>query len=210
LRLPLGIACSTPFLLIVALLISHHPPRALQRLAGVNLSTGGFAGEIALGQFLMDESARAGHRSLAVYSLALDARKGMVGSSAMGHAIQRGTTPGFYFLCNLDWVRPTVIRRQEIVNADYVLFSPCTDPAEADRRLAQRSVPDWRAEEMIFEAWLTRTGAAEGLEPAGATTLRLLKVADHTKFDAAFAQFMGAHEWRPLFNEENARPAAAR
>ncbi len=68
-----------------------------------------------------------------------------------------------------------------------------------------KAVPDFVAEEKLFEAWLTRAGESEGIEPAGGDTLRLLKITDRAKFDAAFTQLMAEHEWRPLFYQENAR-----
>ncbi len=108
----------------------------------MNLSTGQFTEEIGLGKFLMAESARQGHRELTVYSLAQNTHKGMVGDSAIGYALQQGTTPGFHLVFNLDWVRPTMVRRKEIVNADFILFSVVTDPAKVDRRLERKAVPN--------------------------------------------------------------------
>jgi hypothetical protein len=204
-KVPLGIACCAPFLLILSLVVAHHPPLPLQRLAGVNLSTGQFAEEVSLGKFLMAESARQGHRELTVYSMAQDPRKGIVGATGICYAMQQGETPGFHLVFNLDWVRPTMIRRKQIVNADFILFRPVADPAQLDQWLAQKTLPDYRAEEKLFEAWLTRAGAHEGLEPAGGGTLRLLKITDRAKFDAAFTQLMETHQWRPQFYEENAK-----
>jgi hypothetical protein len=204
-RRTLAIACVTPMGVIVALLFMNAPPAEAQWLAGVNLTAGQFRQEVKMGDLLIDQG-RPG-RTLMLYILPEnDLRPSVVEAEAIYANLVHPELPGLQVKWPVDWIHPTMVRRKDIVHADFVLFFPVRDPIRLEVLLAQPVANDAQTESDVVSAWLTRASREQGLQTVSEDDLRLVKVSDHAKLDQAFGQLMLKHNWRDLFYTENNEP----
>jgi len=201
----LALVSVAPMAVIVVLLLMDSPPLEAQLLAGVNLSTGQFSQEVKMGDLLVDEARRQG-QNIKVYILPLDFRPAIVEVEGTYSNLLHPGAPWFQIERPVDWIRPTLVRRAELVQADFILFDPIRDPTRLQTLLAQPAVEDPSTELDVFAAWLTRASTAQGLQPVSESELRLVRVIDHAKLDEAFGRLAGAHNWRDLFYAENNEP----
>jgi hypothetical protein len=102
----------------------------------------------------------------------------------------------------IDWKRLPLIRRQELLSSDYILFRPM-DAAEITQWQTTESIDGFVGETQAIRAWLTRTGASDGFEVSHDGPLRLLKIVDLGAADRSFGMLRARHRWRDLFSAEN-------
>ncbi len=204
-RRALAIACVAPMGVIVALLFMDSPPLKAQWLAGVNLSTGQFSQEVKMGDLLVDQARQQG-RNLKVYIIPLEARPAEVEIEGSYSSLLHPEAPALQIQRPVDWIHPILVRRRELVQADFLLFYPVRDPNRLRALLAQPVVNDPSAELDVFSAWLTQASGEQGLQTVSESDLRLVKVIDHAKLDQAFGRLVAGHNWRDLFYTENNEP----
>ncbi len=203
-RRGVGAALCIPAICLIALLWADRPSPGLQRLLGVTLAAGQFREEVRIGRLVAD-AARAQHRELSVYAVEVDGAHGAV--EAVGE-YQRLLGPGrpvFRTLGPMDWQRQPLIRRHELLAADYVLFRPLAEAGAApDDR-----VEGFDAETRAVRAWLSDVGPSDGFERVADGPLRLLRVADVAEADRSFDALLARHRWRPAFAAANAGSVTA-
>ena len=190
-RWTLAMACVAPVGFIAVLLFMGTPPIEAQLLAGVNLSTGQFKQEVRLGDFLTDQASRQG-RNLTLYDFVSDQRSAVVEAELSYSSLLHPERPTIQTFHENDWVRPILIRRAEMVQADLLLFDPVRDARRLRALIAQPAIADSTAGSEVISAWLTRTSDEQGLsvvsDVASNDGMRLVRVIDHVKLDHAFGQ----------------------
>jgi hypothetical protein len=204
-RRALAGACIAPMAIITVLMFMNAPPLKGQLLAGVDLSTGQFSQEIKMADFLVDQGRKQG-RNLKVYNLPVDHRSAMVETEGMYANLLHPEEPTFNVRQPNDWVHPIMVRRAELVQADFILFRPVRDAARQRTLLTLPVVNDPGVESELFSAWLTQAAEEQGIQTVLDGDLRLAKVIDHAKLDAAFGRLASRHSWRDLFDAENKEP----
>jgi hypothetical protein len=201
----LAVACLAPMGVIVALLFMGAPPIDGQPLVGVNLSTGQFRQEVEMGDLLVDQ-ARQQKRNLKVYLIDEGYHSGAVEAEGAYFNLLHPEAPTFQVRRPNDWIHAIMIRRRELVPADFLVFSPVRDPNRLQALLAEPLVTDRMTESDVLSAWLTQASGDEGLQTVSENDLRLVKVIDHAKLDEAFGRLVTRHNWRDLFYAENKEP----
>ncbi|MDA5337634.1 hypothetical protein LRM36_04310 [Stenotrophomonas maltophilia] len=193
------------FVLTLVLLFQTAPSVQLQRLAGINLTSGQYSAEIRGGEAL---AARIATRAPAVsvvyyatftpellaFQSVLEYRRnlGMEGGN---------TIPSL----PVDWVREHAYRLAEITRADHVVF-PRRDPAELNAP-ALANIADFATEEIVTTAWLSSLGPADGVIPSDSAGIRVLDVVDRDLFIAAAVEYARTHTQRPAALEGFSPPS---
>jgi len=202
------LALAAPVVLLTLLLWADRPSVFLQRLLGVSLASGQFREEVRMGNILAD-AARALGRDLSVYSVEVDNSHGMVEAVGEYRQLVEPNEKVFRTRAPIDWIRPPLIRRYELLTSDYVLFRPLRDAAEIERWMTAETVDGFEAETRATRAWLTGAGAPDGFDVTYDGSLRLVKVVDLDAADRSFGVFLGRRRWRDVFQFENGAPLLA-
>jgi hypothetical protein len=203
LRSGIGIMCVVPYGLIMFLLFANPPPISWQSLAGVNLSAGQFQGDVKLGNFLLQECRKSGHE-LEIYTLLAEQDAGVIEAVGQYARLLDARAPSFRMRRPLDWIRPTMVRRDQITSADFLLLRQIDNPARTSAALSLPCVESVAAEAEVIEVWLTHLSEADGVQTvAAADSLRILKITEPSKLDEAFVRLIDQHQWRDLFLSEN-------
>jgi hypothetical protein len=201
-RIGAGLAI-IPTLLITALLIARHPPQPYQDALGINLPKVDYATERAQAETFFRALQDAGVARTVVYQFditpplyhfaaALDYRNYMV-----------RTQPQVQMIQPVDWERPSTFRFEQIRQADYIAFEPVEDAGERAAILSRDTVPNFRAETRLMNAWFSGLTDADGVSVVSDTHVRLLKITDHTLLEASLAKLQDSYHWPMAFNAVN-------
>jgi len=196
------VALLCPFFLLLLLLIPRQPPFSLQRVLGVNLTSGSLVDEVQQAQALVDK-AREEKRNLFVYSSEDDSLYAIFLGVARNCKILKPDLPTFIIKNPIDWNRGFTLRFSEIASSDYLVFKPIMDLNRLANILKMTKISDFRTEMRVFRAWLSTNGEASGLEFQSETSLRLAKVVDPLKFTNALEQLKTKYQWREIFLNAN-------
>jgi hypothetical protein len=205
---PCYLTLAAPAVLLTLLLWSDRPPPFFQRLLGVTVAAGQFHDEVQIGNIVAD-AARALKRDLSVYTVEVSGPYGIV--EAVGEYRELIEPKGNIFRAvrPVDWQRPPLIRRHELLTSDYVLFRPLGDAAEVNYWREAETIGSFDAETRAIRAWLTRAGTSDGFEVAYDGSLRLLRVVDLRAADRSFGAFFAQHRWRDVFESQNSESVVA-
>ena len=182
--------------ILVALLWGAWRAPQLERLLGVNLSSGGFAEEVQLGRQLIDES-RLARRSLQVYANS-SIRTGVVFSLAYLDSIASGKPLPLNFTFAFDWARAPGVRLEEILRSDYLFFEENNGPTSPAK------IDTFDQEISAYHGWLESLNVQNGVIRVKTGPLNVLRVQNGQRLRDAFQQFVAQHQWREVFIQNNA------
>ena len=188
----------------VALLLAHpDPPRAWQRLAGVNLAAQRANPDVALGRRALD-AVRQDGRGVTLYAVN-SGDNVVIESLWLFEDAAHPELPNIRVKRSFDWERNVAtFLLAGIGEASFILSPYVREPAERKRPLAAGSVESYVAEQQLFEAWFSELGPKEGVEVFGETAnLRLLRVVDQERFGRALEDLRRSRQWRPEFLAAN-------
>ncbi len=201
---PLLMVLSLPLPALTGLLLVRHPPMAIERLLRINLTTGSSLAEIQSAHALV-QKARAEGRDLHLYLAGDDTIAGIFECVGMYEGLIAPRKKTFITLRPVVWTRPATFHLDELVNSDYVLFTPVLDQPQVSRFLAQAVVADFAQEVLVVRSWLTVAEPSAGLVlESQMPGLRLYSVADSERLRKALTGLVQSHSWREIFNEANA------
>lgn len=192
--------CVAPAILLLSLLWSKHPPIMPQVLMGINLSAGGYGSEAKQGQWLFAESERLG-RPLNLYSLG-EYGVGAVEMIDWQKSVENKSTLGrFYVRRPLNWVDAPGLRAEDLLRSDFLLLENVR-PGKVDQAT---SVSSWPEEVERFKqfAFSERGIDKNGLQLVSDGTVKILRVADASKFGKALYAWANAISWTDGFRERN-------
>jgi hypothetical protein len=174
-----------------------------QKWTGVNLSSGVSDPILEQAQNFASTIKREG-RNVTLYSMSL----GIIDSyfqSVVDYArIAKPPMPTVSILRPVDWKRPSTYRKEELLDADYWLFQPVSDPNIARTALATTSIANLAQETMLLQAWATQLTTKEGVTVVSDTpTARLIHITDPTLLELAFDTLIAKHQWRETFVTAN-------
>ena len=195
------LALTVPVMLLVVLLWADRPSPFLQRMLGVTLASGQFRDEVQIGH-MVGGAAEALKRDLVIYAVGTDVSHGMVEAVGAYRRLVEPNRNAFRTVFPIDWKRPPLIRREELLGSDYVLFRPMA-AAEITQWQTTESIDGFGGETQVIRAWLTNTGVSDGFEVSHDGPLRLLRIVDLGAADRSFGMLRARHRWRDLFSAEN-------
>ena len=181
---------------LVGLLWSDSQMPRLERMFGVNLSAGGFLEEVQLGRHLMDESRKV-NRNLQIYS-APSVRAGVVYSVDYLNSISCEEPLLLNFILPLDWTRAPGIRLDEILASNYLFFEENASPASPVK------IETFSQEISAYHCWLGTLDEQQGVIRVKTGPLNVLRVQNKEQLRSAFLDFVGQHQWREIFIQNNA------
>ncbi|OOO03279.1 MAG: hypothetical protein USCGTAYLOR_00491 [Chromatiales bacterium USCg_Taylor] len=180
------------------LLAQSDPPAVWQRMSGVNLAANPIGPDVVLGRAVLDAVRQEG-RGTTLYATTSE-DTGPIASLWGFEELANPGLPNIRVKVPFDWQRPTTFRLAEIGAANFILSKFVRDLRKRERRLSLASVHSYEAEQHLFEAFFSGIGAKEGVQVFGETDrLRLLRVVDHGRLEAALEVLKRSRQWRPLF-----------
>ena len=195
-----------PTLGVVMLLWLPTPPPAIQKLLGVNLTTGTFAQEVALGHQLLAECADQ-QKQLTLYSLSgMHSLCGVRGGIALGvQQYIRGVLDRPGYSCNvigpIDWFRVPGVRLDEFVSADLVLCDRwIPDHLTESAPVSPRS---YEEEIAAVAHFVNTTTKEDGILLIFDGGLRAYRIVDREKLAAALVRWVKSVRWGTAFPEHN-------
>ncbi len=195
----------TPAILVAGAVLARECPVRMQHALGISVTAGGYQDEVQIGNVLVSE-ARARQSAVIVYSFEADVSAGIIhGVGEVANLAAPGQA-GVHWYFAFDWTRGSLIRRTDILNSGYVLFRPT---GNAKALLSVIDVTDARAEAATWVAWFEELDESAGVQIIAGNSLRLLRIVDRQKLNAAFEKLIAAHQWRELFRAENSLTAVS-
>jgi hypothetical protein len=189
---------------LVLLLAAPDPSIRWQSWSGVNLSSGTYREEIAMSQRLISEIRSKLKRTAFLYSFYSGAATAVFESIGQFEATTHPELPSFQIARPIDWRKPSVIRVNELVESDYILFSPTLDPPARQAILKRSSVQDFLQEDQLFAARFTEFGQNDGLAIVQEnSSIRLMQPIERAKFESRLSHFVASYSWPAAFNESN-------
>jgi hypothetical protein len=192
------------FMLTVVLLYQSAPSPHLQRIAGVNLTSGQYQLEIKGGKQLAEHIARREPATAIVYYATFTPQL-LAFQSELEYRRNLGMRGGNSIpSLPVDWVREHAYRLAEITQADFVVF-PKRDPSILDAP-SYAEIPDFGSEEVAITAWLSGLDETAGVSATDSAGIRVLEVTDRDLFHAAATEYAARHKQRPAALEKFGAP----
>jgi hypothetical protein len=186
-----------------ALLLPAHPSARWQELSGVNLTSDGYRSEITAAKQLLTRI-RAQGSGATVYSFYSGPPAFAFEAIGTFAAAFEPALPGFKVRLPVTWLTRHVFRLEQIIDSDYILFTPVSDAGWRASLLSRRNVADFPEESALFHAWFSERTEADGVQREFNTPdLRLLKVTDRRKLRKAVEAFLQQHSWPEFFRIVN-------
>ncbi len=190
-----------PTMVITALLMTPETPVGWQRTMGVSLHTNDYGAENQQAIDFLNQLQREGKSSATVY---LSDTTPILRNLVSVWDTKRVTDqpgPRVAAYVPVDWQRASTVRVEYLNDAIAVEF--VGDEIKRNAILAQRQVPDFPAEVRLFNAWVSSLGESDGIAVISDTRVRLVRVVDRTRFEAALARLEADHDMRKAYLEAN-------
>lgn len=191
-----------PFILLLLLLLPSSSPIFLQRIFGVNLTSGSLVSEVQQAKSIVEQASKAG-RDLNLYSFTIDNVDAPFYYVGIHEKNLHQNLSSFHTKVPHSWISNSTFRLSEMAASDYLVFKPILDSAQAAEVLKKVEVADFIAESQLFHAWASTANEDSGLKIESETSLRLLKIIDRSKFANALEQLRSKYKWRKVFLEAN-------
>jgi hypothetical protein len=192
--------CFAPALILGGMLWANRPPVIIQKLMGVNLTTGGYGSEVNQGKWLYAESERLG-RPLNLYSLG-NYSVGEVEMVDWAKSIENTNSPHRFMVKRpLNWIDTPGLRVEELVHSDFLMLEDI-QPGATSEALPVSSWPE-EVERFKQFAYSERGIDKNGLELVSGGPVKLLRVADPSKFGAALYRWANSIHWTNDFHDRN-------
>ena len=186
-----------------ALLLPAHPSARWQEFSGVNLTSDGYRSEITAAKQLLARIRTQGSGAT-VYSFYSGPPAFAFEAIGTFAAAFEPRLPGFKVRLPVTWLTRHVFRLEQIIDSDFILFTPVNDAGQRTDLLSRRNVADFPEESALFHAWFSERTDADGVQVEFNTPdLRLLKVIDQHKLRNALEGFLHQHSWPEFFRIVN-------
>lgn len=201
----LSLLMIAPSLNLTLLLVDRNPSPEWQKWTGVNL-TSGAGGAVAeqAKKFVSDMQNRG--QNIIVFSLSMNTTDAIFESTFDYARIVNPQKSTMSINRPVDWQRPTVFRKDEMLSANYWLFEPVHDLGAATAFFSISSIVDFEQEAFLFRAWASKLTTNEGVTVVSESpTARILRIDDAISLGAAFDSLVANHQWRNVFMAENVK-----
>lgn len=199
----LSILMIAPVINMALLLPQHNASVEWQKWTGVNLTSGASNPVADQAQNLATTIKQEG-RNITFYSMSLGVNDSIFQSVIDYARIKMPPMPDVLISRPIDWLHPSTYRKEEMLDADYWLFSPVRDPNIMSTVLATSTIDTLQQETALFQAWATQLSTNEGVTVVSNTPVtRVLRITDKTRLESAFNTLVDKHHWRNTFMDAN-------
>ncbi len=199
----LSVLMIAPIINMGLLLPQSEPSIEWQKWSGVNLTSGAYDPVIEQAQNFVNEIKKDG-RDVALYSMPMNLVDADFQSVVDYAQIAKPQIPLISIFRPVDWKRPTAFRKEEMLEADFLLFQPIHDSTASAAIFATSSIDDLNLEIYLFQAWATQLTTSEGVTiVSDSPKARILRITNPNLLESAFDKLVANHHWRRTFIEEN-------
>lgn len=195
--------CLLPAFNIILILATPNPSVAWLKATGVNTTIGNSKIVINQAQAFLNKIETHGD-NVTLYSVdtgSLDAVFTSVGDYSRALAPFK---PTYFIKRPLDWKNPSVYRLNDILESDYILFSPISDPEQRAQIISQKSIPTFEQEALLFRAWFTECTLKDGLVSISKSPYAILmQITEANKLESSLLKLRESYSWRGIFLEAN-------
>jgi len=191
-----------PALNMAVLLLYPSPSPAWQQASGVSLTTGTAKSEIFQASAFLNE-VRKGGRTVRLYSLHSPTSDQVFSSVGGYEYLLHPTSPTYIVQRPIDWQRSSTYRIRDILDSEYILFTPITEPSERAQALARHTIDNFQQESLLFHAWFTDLSEKDGVSVVSESSARLLKITDLERLEASLTELEATHTWPTAFQQAN-------
>lgn len=216
-----------PSVNMAILLPQHNPSLAWQLWTGVNLTSGSTDTDPVYDQAKSFASVvKHENRNVLLYSFTRLPVDSYVQSTIDYWRVTMPPMPEVKIFRPVDWQRPSTLRLDEMLAADYWLFSPKREQvyAQSNSKNSPIDKPPLRLNQDVpihepctgesfycltievglFEDWASHLTSEEGVAVISETPmLRLLRITDANKLELAMDAFISKHQWSSTFLAAN-------
>ncbi len=185
--------------LVTTLLLFTGAPTPLQRALGINLHVSDYAAENKQAQALLDDLLAAGQKTSFVYLAGTGAPFRNLQAVWDFTRLTRADMPAVIPMIPTDWQRLSTVRVEDLLRCDYIGVLTATDSSA----LGVRDVADFPALIRLFNAWFARLGPEDGVTLVSETRVRLLRVTDRARFEAAVARLEAEYKLPQSYRDAN-------
>jgi hypothetical protein len=205
-RLVMVMVCFLPAGNMSLLLVQKNPSVGWQKATGVSVSIGTNS-KVVKQAYDFLKIVRRGNVNANVYSFSYDGALPEIIFENVGlyERIAKPDSPTFDIRVPKDWVRGFVIRMDDLLLSDYILFQPVKDADEIQSAMRLGHLQTYRDEIKVFKAWFTLLTEQDGIKVVSDDSVRLLEITDHALFEHQIERFISAHSWRSEFEVANPR-----
>jgi len=187
------------------LLLQRDPSPGWQKWTGVNLSSGKTGALTAQAQSLL-RKVQQDQASASLYSMSMSLADATFDAASQIAQLESPEKPVLTIRRPLDWQRPTAFRINEMLNADYWLFTPVHDSVAAKEALKRSSIDTLYEETPLFEAWATQLEESDGVAiVSDSPQSRVLRITDPDRLKRAVEAVITGRRWRSVFTDANPR-----
>jgi hypothetical protein len=195
-----------PTAMVSVLLFLPHPPLAMQRSLGVNLSSAVYREEVQQSEAFLSILRHRQAKAAAVYLLDLSPPVRNFAAVLVYETFLDKSLPRINILLSWDWQRPSVFRLKDLSNTHYVAFKPMRDVAAREAILQSVDIATYATETQLMLAWFSQLTSKEGVSVIADVGFRLLEITNQALFDGALQKLRRAYNWREVFLVANPEP----
>lgn len=185
--------------LVTTLLLFTGAATPVQRALGINLHASDYAAENKQAEDLLASLLAAQQKTASVYLAGTDAPLRNLQSVWDFTKLTRADMPQVTSLIPTDWQRLSTVRIEDLLRCDYICILAATDASA----LASHEVADFPALIRLFNAWFARLGEDDGVTVVSETRVKLLRITDRARFEAAVARLETEYNLPASYREAN-------
>jgi hypothetical protein len=192
-----------PTLITTVLLLSPSPGITWQRALGINLHANDYRAENLQARDLISALQAEGATRAKIYlSNTTSVLRNL--QSVWDYARVAGPrVPEITAVVPIDWQRPSTLRSEDLLRSNFIAAENIRDAQARETVLAQRKVTDFPALASLVDAWVSGLGENDGVAVVSETRVKLLRVIDPVKLDAALARLEADYDLPEAYRAAN-------
>ncbi len=189
--------------LLITLFLFTSAPAGAQRALGINLRVDDYAAETAQArdalQMLKDE----GSKGTLAYVNGLTPPLRSIQAVWDYNGFAEPNAPRIGVFIPTDWQRSSTLYTEDLLRSGILVIEPIANEASRRAVLAGRKVDSAESLTRLINAWASELTADDGVAPISETRVRLLRIVDPAKFEAAIARLEQSFDLPAAYREAN-------
>jgi hypothetical protein len=199
---PVAAIAIAPTFLITALLFAS-PTDGLQRALGINLHVNDYRAEDRQASALLETLRAEGVKTARSYINGLTPPLRNMQAVWDYNSVTKPDGVRISSYIPTDWQRASTLHSEDLLRADILAFEPVQDANARAAILANRQVGDRDALIRLVSAWASELTEDDGVVFLSDTRVRLLRIVDTVKFEAAIVRLEQSFDLPATYREAN-------